>query len=233
MGESLLASVVFLKLADFARRSVTEQARMRAQLEAVIAVTTAELEPAGRVVLDAPDGVAVVVLADPAGALRLAERALHAAAAGLPLAAGLNHGAVQVRDEKGEARVEGDGIAVAAQAANFAPPAELLASRAFRDALASAAPGREARLGVAGTFTDAGLRAHDFFRVDATAQARRARRHAVLGILVAAGLVGASVAARVAAVGHDAFVQRLEQRYEGALRAGGDALRGWARKAGL
>jgi hypothetical protein len=233
VGESLLASVVFLKLSDFARRSVTEQARLRAQLEAVIAVTTAELAPRGRVVLDATDGAAVVILEDPAGALRLAERALHAAAAGLPLAAGLNHGAVQVRGEDREARVEGDGIAVAAQAAGFAPPAELLASRAFRDALASAAPGREARLGEAGTFTDAGLRAHEFFRIDASAQARRGRRYALLGVLVAAGLVGASVAARVAAVGHDALVQRLEQRYEGAVKAGGTALRGWAKKAGL
>jgi hypothetical protein len=196
-------------------------------------VTTAELDPRGRVVLEAPDGAAVVVLADPAGALRLAERALHAGAAGLPLVAGLNHGAVQARDDKGAALLEGDGIAVAAQAAHFAPPGELLASRAFREALASAAPGREARLGIAGTFTDAGLRSHEFFRIDATAQARRARRHALLGILVAAGLVGASVAARVAAVGHDAFVQRLEQRYEGVVKASGDALRGWAKKAGL
>ena len=79
-----LASVVFLKMHEFSRRPVTEQARLRAQLEAVVAVTAAELEPASRVVLDAADGAAVVVLRDPAGALRLAERALYAATAGLP-----------------------------------------------------------------------------------------------------------------------------------------------------
>src|SRR5688500_17202533 len=80
-----LASVVFLKMHEFTRRPVTEQARLRAQLEAVVAVTAAELEPASRAVLDAADGAAVVVLRDPIGALRLAERALFAATAGLPL----------------------------------------------------------------------------------------------------------------------------------------------------
>src|SRR6266571_3046277 len=68
-----LASVVFLKIQEFARRPVQEQTRLRAQLEAVVAVTAAELAPAGRIVLDAADGAAIVVLSDPRGALRLAE----------------------------------------------------------------------------------------------------------------------------------------------------------------
>src|SRR6266699_987431 len=42
-----LASVVFLKIQEFARRPVQEQTRLRAQLEAVVAVTAAELAPAG------------------------------------------------------------------------------------------------------------------------------------------------------------------------------------------
>ena len=58
---SVFASVVFLKVQEFARRPVTEQARMRAQLDAVVAVTTAELAPASRIVLEASDGIAVVV----------------------------------------------------------------------------------------------------------------------------------------------------------------------------
>src|SRR6185295_4088806 len=65
-----LASVAFLKIHEFVRRPVTEQARLRAQLEAVIAVTVAELDPASRVLLDAADGVAVVVFDDPIGTMR-------------------------------------------------------------------------------------------------------------------------------------------------------------------
>src|SRR5262245_40130718 len=154
MSASVFASVAFLRIQEFARRPVSEQARLRAQLAAVVAVTAAEIEPARRIVLDASDGVAVVVLGDPPGALRLAERALAAVAAGLPLSAGLNHGAVQIAENGGGGRgkgknrgegMAGDGIAVAASVAEFATPPRLLASRAFRDALADAAPGLEAR----------------------------------------------------------------------------------------
>src|SRR5258708_17668462 len=95
MQGSVFASVVFLKVQERARRPVSEQTRLRAQLEAVVAVTTSDIDPAGCVVLDASDGVAIVVLRDPQGALRLAGRALTATAAGLPLSAGLNHGAGQ------------------------------------------------------------------------------------------------------------------------------------------
>src|SRR5258705_6901954 len=96
MPASVVASVVFLRIQDFARRPASEQARLRAQLEAVIAVTAAELDPAARIVLEASDGAALVLLGDPVGALRIAQRALTASAAGLPLSAGLNHGALQL-----------------------------------------------------------------------------------------------------------------------------------------
>ena len=46
-GPSFYASVVFLKIQDFARRPATEQARLRAQLQAVVAVTAAEIPPPG------------------------------------------------------------------------------------------------------------------------------------------------------------------------------------------
>src|SRR5207302_915357 len=59
VSASLVASVVFLKIAEFARRSASEQARLRAQLEAVVAVVTAEIDPANRVVLEAADGAAL------------------------------------------------------------------------------------------------------------------------------------------------------------------------------
>src|SRR2546430_6403809 len=159
-----LAIVVFLKIQEFARRPVQEQARLKAQLEAVVAVTTAELAPVSRIVLDAADGAAIVVLGDPKGALRLAERARAATAARLPLCVGVNHGAVQLapggRDEDG---MIGDGIAVAASVAEFASPSRLLMSRSFRDAMADASPGLESGLFPAGGFTHARLRTHQAF----------------------------------------------------------------------
>src|SRR2546428_13801862 len=162
-----LASVVFLKIQEFARRPVQEQTRLRAQLEAVVAVTAAELAPAGRIVLDAADGAAIVVLSDPRGALRLAERALSATAAGLPLCIGVNHGAVQVAPGgRGAEGMTGDGISVAASVAEFASPTRLLLSRSFREALAGAAPGLDSGLVAAGGVHDRGPRTHQPFTPD-------------------------------------------------------------------
>src|SRR5260221_13066447 len=95
MGASVVASVVFLRIQDFARRPASEQARLRAQLEAGVAVTGAELEPAGRIVLEASDGAAIVLLRDPTGRLPLGPGAVHPAAAGLPLAPGITPRPVQ------------------------------------------------------------------------------------------------------------------------------------------
>jgi len=171
-------------------------------LQAVIAVTAADIPPAGRIVLDSADGAAVVVLDDPRGALRLAERALTAATAGLPLCAGLNHGTLKTAGKKGNDGMTGDGIAVAASVAEFASSTRVLLSRSFRDALAEVSPRLDSGLQPAGTFTDAGLRTHELFYPDRQAGARRHRRMIVAGVVVALLLVGGGVAARVATGGH-------------------------------
>jgi hypothetical protein len=211
---SLYASVVFLKIQDFARRPATEQTRLRAQLQAVVAVTAAEIPPAERVMLDAGDGMAVVVLGDPRGALRLAERALTAVAVGLPLSAGLNHGAVQLAGGKGREGMTGDGIAVAASVAAFASQARLLSSRSFRDALAEAEPGREAALASAGTFTDPGLRSHEVFTLNDRAPARRSRRYALAAVVLAAALIGGGVLVRGSNPAQRPFVDVMVQKYQ-------------------
>lgn len=208
--DSAYASVVFLRMPGFARRSVTEQARLRAQLEAVLAVTVADLEPRSRIVLDAADGAAIVVLCDPAGALRLAERALNASSAGLPLSIGINHGAVQLRNGGSTHGLVGDGLAVAASAAELAPAPAIFASSAFRDAIAQSAPGAEARLVSAGTFNDPGLRAHELYRVDPAGGRRRARRYAIASAVLFVAIVGGAFGARLAGDGQDAFLARVQ-----------------------
>ena len=197
MNSSIVASVVFLKIQDFARRPASEQARLRAQLEAVVAVVTAEVAPASRIVLEASDGVAIVFIDDPVSALRLGQRALTAGAAGLPLSAGVNHGALQLSGKKGAEGSRGDGIAVAASIAESADASRLVASRAFRDALADAVPGAEAELVAAGTFTDPGLRKHEVFTPDARAIGRRRRRYAAATAALVLALVSAGVGWRM------------------------------------
>ena len=208
-----LASVVFLKIQDFARRPAQEQARMRAQLDAVIAVTTADLAPASWIALEAADGLAITVLADPEGALRLAERSLTAGAAGLPLCVGVNHGAVQAVGGKGADAINGDGIAVAASVAEFSSSTRVLISRSFRDALAEASPRLDSGLQTAGTFTDAGLRSHELFYPDRQLGGRRQRRMIVAGVVVALLLVGGGVGARVATGGHQKVLDATMAKY--------------------
>jgi len=211
---SFYASVAFLKIQDFARRPATEQARLRAQLQAVVAVTAAEIPPASRVMLDAADGAAIVVLDDPRAALRLAERALTAVAVGLPLSAGLNHGALQLAGRKSGEGMTGDGIAVAASVAAFAGASRILASRSFRDALAEAAPGGEAALAPAGTFNDPGLRAHELFGPNARAPGRRSRRYTAMAVVLAVALIGGGIAVRSATPDQQPFVDAVLERTE-------------------
>jgi len=213
VGASIVASVVFLRIQDFARRPASEQARLRAQLEAVVAVTSAELDAETRIVLEASDGAAVVLLRDPVGALRLAQRALSAGAAGLPLSAGLNHGALQVAGRKGAEAMTGDGIAVAASIAEFAAESRLLASRAFREALADAAPGREVALVGAGGFKDSGLRQHEVFSLDAKAVARRKLRYTMATAVLVLACVGGGIAARVSAESDKPFATAVMDKY--------------------
>jgi class 3 adenylate cyclase len=225
-----LASVVFLKIQEFARRPVQEQARLRAQLEAVVAVTAAELAPASRIVLDAADGAAIVVLGDPKGALHLAGRALAATAAGLPLCIGVNHGAVQMASIRDDDGMIGDGIAVAASVAEFASPSRLLMTRSFRDAMADASPGLESGLFPAGVFTDAGLRTHELFSPDGRVAERRRTRFFALAVAAAIGLVGAGVAARVSAEGHQKFVDGVVVKIRQTIAQGERVLGGLIEK---
>jgi hypothetical protein len=213
VASSIVASVVFLRIQDFARRPASEQARLRAQLEAVIAVTTAELDPAGRVVLEASDGAAIVLVRDPIGALRLAQRALTASAAGLPLSAGLNHGSLQLSGRKGAEAMTGDGIAVAARIAEFAATSKLFASRSFRSALADASPGGEVSLVHAGGFKDAGLRDHEVFALDERAVRRRALRFAAAAAVLAVACIGGGFAARIAAESDKPFATAVMNKY--------------------
>jgi hypothetical protein len=209
---SFHASVVFLKIQDFARRPATEQARLRAQLQAVVAVTAAEIPPAARVMLDAADGAAIVVLDDPRAALRLAERALTAVSVGLPLSAGLNHGALQLAGRKSGEGMTGDGIAVAAAVAAFAGPSRILASRAFREAMAEVAPGREALLAPAGTFNDPGLRTHELFAPNERAPGRRSRRYNAIAVVLLLTLVGGGIAVRSSRPSSQPFMDAVLER---------------------
>jgi hypothetical protein len=192
-----LASVIFARITEFVRRPVAEQARLRAQLEAALAVSLDEFPAHSRIVLDAPDGVAVVVLDNPAGALDIAQRCMRVTTAGVPVAIAINHGAVRsASDEEGLPGLTGDAIGTAAAIAHFAGAGRLIVSRAFRDALAASAPHQAVSLRPAGVFTDANVRTHEVLSPDPSVPGRRRMVLAAIGAIAMIGFATAAVVLR-------------------------------------
>ena len=197
-----LVSVVFVRIDGFARLSVAEQMQRKTRLEALLVDMVGALEPDQGIVLDAPDGQALVVLDNPGAALQVAVRAL-SASSDQPFRIGLNHGPVRRAGAEGQATVLiGDGLLAASQAAGFAPLGRLFATQAFRKALARIAPQRAQGLAAAGLFTDSMVRSHEMFAFEPHAAGRRRRNLLLIGVLG----VGAILAS-----GYGARLWRLEQ----------------------
>lgn len=192
-----LASVVFIRIADYNRRPVAEQARLRSQLESAIAVSLQGMPAHHRIALDAPEGMAIAVLRNPAAALDIAERCKCLAEIGITLSIGINHGPIQlIPDDAEHPGLIGDAISVAASIADFGGTQRVTMSRAFADALADAHPTRARGLKHAGIYTDAQVRTHELFVPDRNGATTRRGVLIALGGVVIAGLLGGAVAIR-------------------------------------
>ena len=181
----IFANIAFLRIAGFAGRGVQDQARLKGRLEARVREAIEGLPAADRIVLDAPDGMALVHFGAPARALDIVQ-ALCAAPGEDPLKAGVNHGPIAVTARDAGAMVFGDGISSAAAAAGFAPGGRIFVTAPFAKMLEASQPDRAAALAPAGEFTDARVRLHAFYTPEPAAPDRapqparrlRARRHA-------------------------------------------------------
>jgi len=130
-SRTLVCSVLFLDIAGYSQRAVTEQIRIKDRFNEVLANSLAGLEARDRVVIDTGDGAAIAFLDDP-------ERALFAALAifdncgELSVRMGINLGPVYLsKDINGQDNVIGDGINVAQRVMSFANAGELLVSRSY------------------------------------------------------------------------------------------------------
>ena len=193
-----LASVVFIRIADYTRRPVTEQSRLRRQLESAVAVSLQGMPAHYRIPLDAPDGMAIVVLRNPEAALDIAECCKWLSEIGIALSIGINHGPIQLMpDDAGHPGLVGDAISVAASIADFGGTQQVTTTKSFAEALADANALRARKLKKVGIYTDAQVRSHELFAPHSRAgTARRTLLFAFGGVLIA-GLVGTAVAIRV------------------------------------
>jgi hypothetical protein len=190
------ANVVGLALREFSRQAVAEQTRLKRRLEALVDAAIQPLPASERIVLDSPEGMVVVVLASPADALQIAERA-GAKAAGLPVCVAVNHGPIKLLEHPGGSpELMGDGIVGAVTLANLATRGRLLISRSFRDAFAEFAPSRADEFSSVGSFTDHNVRSHELLTVDPRAALWRRRRVLIAGALSVLGILGLGLGAR-------------------------------------
>lgn len=186
--------MIFIRITEFARRPVAEQARLRAQLEAALAISLIGIAADNRIVLDAPDGIVVAILRDPAGALRIAQRCMNVGISGVSVAIAINHGAIRVLpEESGHHGLIGDAIGTASAIAHFAGPSRLFVSRTFRDALSEATPGLVVQLQPAGVFTDANVRTHELLAPDEKASPNRRRLFVAIAVTVLCAAGAAAV----------------------------------------
>ena len=147
----IMASALYLRLSDFNELPAPDQERLKAQLVSCVRRGLQGLNLPDRIVLDGADGLIVVVLDHPEGALDAAEACLRGAT-GLHLQVGIDHGpTLPVAEGDAVVGMIGDGIGIAGAAAGLCPPGELRLTQAFRDALASRAPGRLALLHAEGS----------------------------------------------------------------------------------
>jgi len=192
-----LASVVVLRVAEFTRKPVAEQVKLKERLDALVTFAIRPVSAASRIVLDAPEGVAVVLLDGPGAALELAKRSQFAAE-GLRLCIGVNHGpVVSAIDAHRGPGLLGDGLAAGVSLSNASKPGRFVASRSFREALKASDPRRVRELGPAGTYTDAQLREHELFALDWRPAFARRLRLIVYGTLAIAAIIGSGFGLRL------------------------------------
>ena len=187
------ASVAYLRIPEFAQRGVAEEADLKERLEKVVAGALPLLGADEYIVLEAPEGLAVVVLANPRGALRFAWRA--GEDRDIDAAIGLAHGPVRVAHGQPPV-LYGDALLAAEGAAKATNPGRISATRDFRDALTRSHPGLRRLLARSGSAVDEQGRAHEIFRADERAALRRRRAFFAMAGLMAVAIVAAGIAIR-------------------------------------
>jgi class 3 adenylate cyclase len=185
-ARTLVCSVLFLDIAGYSQRGVSEQIRLKQSFTAVLAASLDNVDLRERVVIDTGDGAAIAFLGDPEGALFTA-LAVFDNVGELPVRMGINLGPVYLsRDINGQENVIGDGINVAQRVMSFAQPGELLVSRSFYDVVLLLSADYSTMFRAEGARADKHGRSHEVYAVSqavrvgrrvAEAQARmRAKR---------------------------------------------------------
>jgi class 3 adenylate cyclase len=168
----LVASVVFVEMLEYMKKSVAEQIRVTERFHALLSAAVQGVAAADRIVLDTGNGAAVSFLGAPQDALRVAIKLRDGIAAEpqieprLLVRIGVNSGPVRlIKNTAGEPNIIGDGVNVAQSMMGFAEPGQIMASRAYYDAVAGLSKDVAESFTLEGSRTDRDLREHQVYLV--------------------------------------------------------------------
>jgi len=170
-NRTFICSVVFLDIADYSRKPVTEQIRLKDRFNALIADAIRDIAVNDRIVLDTGDGAAISFLGDPEDALFVAISIRDAATAAsgaspIPIRIGINLGPIRlIKDINSQPNIIGDGINVAQRVMGFAQPGQILASRSYHEVVSCLSDDYATLFSYEGYRTDKHVRAHDIYSV--------------------------------------------------------------------
>ena len=171
-NRTFICSVLFLDIADYSRKPVSEQIQLKDRFNALIADSIRDIAPNDRIILDTGDGMAVNFLGDPEDALFVAMSLRESFAPRpdeppiVPARIGINLGPVRlVRDLNSQPNIIGDGINVAQCVMGFAQPGQILVSRSYYEAVSHISESYTKLLTYEGSHTDKHVREHEVYSV--------------------------------------------------------------------
>ena len=176
INRTIICSVVFLDIADYSRKPVAEQIRLKERLNDTLSVALADVAANDRIILDTGDGAAISFLGDPEDALFVALSLRDALAAAPPAVGpelrtriGINLGPVKlITDLNGQANIIGDGINVAQRVMSFAEPGQALVSRSYYEVVSRLSEDYVKLFNYQGARTDKHVREHEVYAVGAS-----------------------------------------------------------------
>ena len=172
-NRTFVCSVLFLDIVEYAKKSVTEQLKLKQRFNALLIQALRLVATSDRIVLDTGDGAAICFLGSPEVAMFVAMDMRDGIAGensnetpALEVRMGANLGPIRlIKDINGQINIIGDGINVAQRVMNFAGAGTVLVSRSFFEVVSRLSDDYAHILRYQGSHTDKHVREHEVYVV--------------------------------------------------------------------
>lgn len=172
-NKTIMCGVLFLDIVEYSRKPVAEQIALKERFIDHLARALRDVPMADRLILDTGDGAAISFLGDAGDALNVAlelrDRILDEESSQSPplrVRMAINLGPVRlVREVNGQPNIVGDGISVAQRIIGFAESGQILASRAYCEAVPQISAQHPELFSYMGSRTDKHVREHEIYCV--------------------------------------------------------------------